>query len=342
MDAARGLAAALVAAAALTLVPSSAQARPAAPVSGDLAQLTAQLARATARAEALSAQLDQAAARDGGLRVAYARLDDVRYEAQVALDTRAREVYMASAPVPVTNVTVDFAAPTLQMYARRGQRSALTVDQELVEAVTAQAAQIKALEKQAESFRLRLLGQAKAVLAEQDRARVLLAEATALAQAQQAAEALKALEAQRAALDTVSAAVTVALTPAQSRRSQRAQAREAPIVALLESAGSSIPPGYARTGQVFAGGASWYGPGFVGKPTASGAPYDPERATCAHKTLPLGTVLHVTSRGLAVNCLVNDRGPYIDGRILDMSRAGSRALGYDGVAQVVIEVLQPV
>lgn len=274
--------------------------------------------------------------------MAYARLDDVRYAAQLALDTRARQVYMASAPAPVTNVTVDFAAPTLQMYARRGQQSALAVDQELVDAVTVQASQIKALERQAEAFRLRLLGQASAVLAEQDKARTLLAQATIIARAQAAEAALKALEAQRVALDAVSADVTVALTPAQSRRSQRAQAREAPIVTLLESAGSTIPAGYARTGQIVSGGASWYGPGFVGKPTASGAPYDPERATCAHKTLPLGTVLHVTSRGLAVNCLVNDRGPYIAGRILDMSRAGSRALGYNGVAQVTLEVLAPV
>jgi rare lipoprotein A len=92
---------------------------------------------------------------------------------------------------------------------------------------------------------------------------------------------------------------------------------------------------------VLSGLASWYGPGFVGSPTASGSPYDPERLTCAHKALPLGTVLRVSANGRSVSCLLNDRGPYVGPRILDMSRAGSRALGYDGVAEVVIEVLAP-
>ena len=119
----------------------------------------------------------------------------------------------------------------------------------------------------------------------------------------------------------------------------RALEREAPVLALVEAAGSGYPQGYAPTGEVLRGEASWYGPGFVGNPTASGAPYDPERLTCAHKTLPLGTVIRVSRRGLAVSCLVNDRGPYVGARILDMSRAGSRALGYDGVATVTVEVL---
>ncbi len=61
--------------------------------------------------------------------------------------------------------------------------------------------------------------------------------------------------------------------------------------------------------------------------------------TCAHKTLPLGTVVRVSANGRAVSCLVNDRGPYVGPRILDMSRAGSRALGFDGVQEVVVEVL---
>ena len=146
----------------------------------------------------------------------------------------------------------------------------------------------------------------------------------------------------QSALDDVSATVTRALTPAQSRRTSAAASAQGPVLALLEATGSAIPAGYARSGRVLAGQASWYGPGFVGSPTASGAPYDPERLTCANKELPLGTVLHVSANGRSVDCLVNDRGPYVGVRILDMSRAGSRALGYDGVADVTIEVLAPV
>lgn len=316
-----------------------APARP--PSSRDLPRLTAELARVTAHAQQLSDALDEAAARDGGLRYAYAQLEDARYAAQLALDQRARAVYMASVPVPVSNWQVDLAAPSLQELARRGERAALTVDQALVDAVTARVKQSEALQRQADAFRAALLAQAKAVFADQDRARELLAQAQAVAAAERQAEVLRELAAQQAQLDRVSTRVTYALTPAQTARSQRALEGEAPIVALLEATGSGIPAGYVLSGQRFSGTASWYGPGFVGNPTASGAPYDPERLTCANKELPLGTVIHVTANGLSINCLVNDRGPYVGDRILDMSRAGSRALGYSGLAQVTIDVLAP-
>jgi rare lipoprotein A len=228
----------------------------------------------------------------------------------------------------------------------------VSVDRDLVEAVSAQSSAAVELRAQAESFRLSLRGRAEQALASQEAARVLLARAEAdLAERLAAAAAQDerdrlaveqaTLIAARSALDAASTAVTVALTPAQGRRSRNAQADQAPVVALVEAAGTGYPAGYAPTGQVLSGLASWYGPGFVGSPTASGSPYDPERLTCAHKALPLGTVLRVSANGRSVSCLLNDRGPYVGPRILDMSRAGSRALGYDGVAEVVIEVLAP-
>ena len=321
----------------ITIVPTAA-AKPRPLTSADLPRLTQELAAVTAHAQQLTEELDQAAARDGGLRVAYGRMEQARVEAQAALDSRARQVYIASAPAPFGDWQGSFAAPELHEMSRRVARAALTVDRGLVDAVTGQAAQLKELQQQADAFRLRLLGQAQEVLAEQDRARDLLAQAQSVADAEHAAE----LEAQRLALDAVSTTVTLALTPAQSARSRKALENQAPVIALLERTGSGIPSGYARSGQSFSGTASWYGPGFVGRPTASGAPYDPERLTCANKELPLGTVIHVSANGLEINCLVNDRGPYVGDRILDMSRAGSRALGYDGLADVTVEVLTPV
>ncbi len=308
----------------------------------DLPRLTAELAAATARAEALSADLDRAAQQDGGLRVASARLEDQRRTAQQALDVRARQVFMASAAAPVGNWQVDLAAPSLQELARRGERAALGVDRDLVDAVTGQAGAVAALERQVDAFHARLVSQAGAVLAEQDRARTLYAEAVAIATAEHVAAVQAQLEAARTRLDEVSTQVTLSLTPAQTRRSRQALEDQVPVIALLERTGADIPAGYARNGDSFAGTASWYGPGFVGRPTASGAPYDPERLTCANKQVPLGTVLHVSANGFSTNCLVNDRGPYVGDRVLDMSRAGSRALGYDGLAQVVVEVLVPV
>ena len=352
----RTVAAALVGAAvALATAGPVAHAQPSTPrpvTTADLPRLTAELAAVTLHAQALSAALDRAVARDGGLRVALARLQQSRDDAQWQLDSRARQVYMAQQVDPLGAWAVDASQPDLRELARRGQQAGLTVDRSLVQAVTTRAQQLGGVQQQAEAFRARLLVQARAVLADQDRARLLLAQAQQLVDAQlagtqvaaerAAAQALASrLDAQQASLDQISAEVTLALTPGQTRRTQQAARDQAPVVALLESSGSGLPAGWTRSGQVFGGTASWYGPGFVGRPTASGAPYDPERLTCANKELPLGTVLHVSANGRAVNCLVNDRGPYVGDRVLDLSRAGSRALGYDGLAQVVVEVLVP-
>jgi rare lipoprotein A len=267
------------------------------------------------------------------------RLAEEHERAQARLDARARLIYMRSRPNPFGDLARELTAPGLRRLAHQGQTAALTVDQSLVDAVAKQSAEVRALQARAAAFRERLRAQAAEVFAAQDKARALLAAAEQVAAAQRAAEELARLAAQRQALNDISALVTAALTPAQTRRSQAAAQAQAPVLAVLEAAGSDYPRGYAPTGVKIAGTASWYGPGFVGSPTASGAPYDPERLTCANKELPLGTVIRVSANGRAVSCLVNDRGPYVGDRILDMSRAGSRALGYDGLAQVLIEVL---
>lgn len=91
------------------------------------------------------------------------------------------------------------------------------------------------------------------------------------------------------------------------------------------------------------GTASWYGPGFHGKKTASGEIYDQTKLTAAHKTLPLGTKARVTNldNGSAVDVEINDRGPFVDGRIIDLSRAAAGALGLieSGTAPVRVELI---
>lgn len=78
--------------------------------------------------------------------------------------------------------------------------------------------------------------------------------------------------------------------------------------------------------------ASWYGPDFHGKPTASGEIFDMHALTCAHREYPFGTRLLVTSAraGREVECIVNDRGPFIPGRDLDLSYAAARQIGLIG------------
>ena len=91
------------------------------------------------------------------------------------------------------------------------------------------------------------------------------------------------------------------------------------------------------------GMASWYGEDFHGWMTANGEIYDMEALTAAHRTLPLGTEVRVTNaeNGRQVHVRINDRGPYLYGRVIDLSLAAARELGMveNGVAAVQIEVV---
>jgi rare lipoprotein A len=90
--------------------------------------------------------------------------------------------------------------------------------------------------------------------------------------------------------------------------------------------------------------ASWYGPGFDGKATANGEIYDENALTAAHKTLPLPTVVRVTNleNGRAIELRINDRGPFVHGRIIDVSRRAAQLLGFEtmGTARVRVQVLE--
>ena len=93
------------------------------------------------------------------------------------------------------------------------------------------------------------------------------------------------------------------------------------------------------------GTASWYGEQFQGKETASGEPFDMQDFTAAHPTLPLGTFVKVTNlrNGRAVVVRVNDRGPVVDGRIIDLSYNAARALGFKdrGLQTVRLDLVHP-
>jgi rare lipoprotein A len=92
------------------------------------------------------------------------------------------------------------------------------------------------------------------------------------------------------------------------------------------------------------GTASWYGKDFHGRETASGEPYDMFRFTAAHMSLPLGTWVRVTNvrNGKSVIVRVNDRGPVVPGRIIDLSYGAAQILGFRarGTARVQLDVVQ--
>ncbi len=103
----------------------------------------------------------------------------------------------------------------------------------------------------------------------------------------------------------------------------------------------------ARPGWTEEGLASWYGgtDGFDGKPTTSGEIYDSSLLTAAHRTLPLGTILDVTNlqNGKTVRVRINDRGPFVRGRIIDVSRAAAREIELigPGVEEVRLTIVVP-
>lgn len=107
----------------------------------------------------------------------------------------------------------------------------------------------------------------------------------------------------------------------------------------------AIAPEQSAPRRVEEGLASWYGPGFHGNATANGEVFDQEALTAAHPSLPLPSLARVTrlDTGRSVLVRVNDRGPYVDGRIIDLSRAAAAELGFlhDGVAAVRVEALGP-
>lgn len=102
-------------------------------------------------------------------------------------------------------------------------------------------------------------------------------------------------------------------------------------------------PVLGSLGQTQTGKASFYADKFEGHPTASGEKYKHNKLTAAHKTLPFGTVVRVTNlaNGSTVDVKINDRGPYIEGRVIDLSKSAAEKLGFInlGVTDVKLEVV---
>ena len=156
--------------------------------------------------------------------------------------------------------------------------------------------------------------------------------------AQRTAEEREADAARKRALQA--ALAQPSLTPRHKRATtnQAELMRKWPFGPLPD--GDGLPAGLVASGELLSGLASWYGPGFNGRATASGAIYDQEGWTVASPTIPLGTFLVVEREGKRALLLVNDRGPYIPPRVLDLSHAAAVHLGV-GVNPVNFRVVVP-
>jgi rare lipoprotein A len=140
---------------------------------------------------------------------------------------------------------------------------------------------------------------------------------------------------------TLLVGVTAANPSAEARHHHSHHARHAVDMSgtSLHSNSASAAPSSA-SGRVFSGIASFYG-NESGRQTASGQGFDQNQLSCAHRSLPFGTKLRVTHRGRSVVVTVNDRGPFIRGRVLDLSTAAARAVGLTstGIGLVTAEVI---
>lgn len=126
-------------------------------------------------------------------------------------------------------------------------------------------------------------------------------------------------------------------SPNTSAASQRATMRPYTIN------GKTYYPTTVSVGDTASGIASWYGPDFHGKKTSNGETYNMNAMTAAHKTLPMNTMVRVTNlgNGAQTTVRINDRGPFVAGRIIDLSKAAATSIGMigTGTARVKLEVV---
>ncbi len=134
----------------------------------------------------------------------------------------------------------------------------------------------------------------------------------------------------------------VGLTPLPRPRAPAPPRVAAATERRLRNAPPAVRPAVRATPPGFDGLASWYGPSFAGRLTADGERYDPLALTAASPWLPFGTRLRVVDlrTGRAVQVRVDDRGPWVGGRVLDLSQAAAQAIGLTGVDPVQAVVLK--
>ena len=298
---------------------------PSEPGSGaDMASAQAAADRVDLQIAALAGQLEaaqaQATATDLAETEMQNRLDLARADAGALL----AEAYVDEAPDSDVNVP----APYLDA-ARRVVYSALARYQTALAQIRSDQAGARAELDRLQSIQDRLADQKQRLDA------IVGADQAALQRAEDAdAPALAQSDAARSSASTHLGPIRLAATEAQQK--VMAAWPFGPV------AGGALPAGLSYSGSAITGVASWYGPGFDGQPTATGAVYDEDGWTVASPWLPLGSFLVVTAGDRSVLLLVNDRGPYVAGRVLDLSHAAAAALGSTGLVQVTARLVVPV
>ena len=148
------------------------------------------------------------------------------------------------------------------------------------------------------------------------------------------------ISAARTSSIALAASIAIALTACSAFRTPAYAVPPPPAASFVPAAAPTPQPEHAVITR-----ASWYGPEFNGRPTATGERYDPNKLTAASRTMPLGTVVHVTNleNGRSVKVRINDKGPFVHGRGLDLSRKAAQKIGmtHKGVVRVKVARVKP-
>jgi rare lipoprotein A (peptidoglycan hydrolase) len=318
-------------------------------ISDKQAEITAGQARIGDLATHLQSLLGQlqsldyaTAAQSTQLGISYRKLDNLdqrALRAREAYSARAREAYKRGV-WPEANFLLGLRSLWQIVSFGHFIGSAIQSDQKTYRELVAAQSTITGERSVIESRRQQLFQSTREVMTLRQQIQSSLDSERALLQRSQAE--LSALEAARRRAE--SAHVSPAVEAARSARQIVLDGKLAALLAWYAPASGAepfMPAKLAGTGIVTDGTSSWYGPGFDGRRASSGATYHQDQFTAASLVLPFGTLLKVTYNSRAAVVVITDRGPYVTGRVLDLSAAAAQALGLSGVKQIHMEILRP-
>jgi rare lipoprotein A (peptidoglycan hydrolase) len=261
--------------------------------------------------------------------------------AQETLDRRATEAYQAG-PAITLEMFLGSATPSDFASAQEFAARAFLVDEQTLDRVTTLRAELAAVTARREARQGELAIAAERLEELADRAAAELQAARD--DATKSGLTVSKLQREQRALEAARSAANASLDGLVNPSRGRDQSRLLALLGPTRGRTCEIPPGLKDTGRHLSGYSSWYGWEFAGRPTASGAIFDPRLFTLANKELPLGAFLRIRFKGKCAIALVNDRGPYgVPGRIFDVAEAVAKYLGYKGagVAYVNTDILVP-
>jgi rare lipoprotein A len=302
--------------------------------------LTARLTSLISQLRSLDRKVEQASNGVANATVELQKAEERTAASKAILSARAREAYKRGAGLAEFAILFDTRTVGEMLSASRLMGDSIAADRHAYDQAVAS---VEALAKRKEELTNRREDLfASSARLEQVRAQVsaaLSSEQQILANAQ--AE-LAALEEERRREEAALSAGTAARRAARQLQLDR---KLESLLAWMEPASGPagfVPAGLRSSGVTTTGVASWYGPGFDGRRASSGATYRQDQLTAASLVLPFGTFLKVIRGGRSVVVVITDRGPYVPGRVLDLSLAAARAIGIAGVTSVEMEILVPV